>query len=128
MGKTQKFSLNSEALATEAVNQLNPQDFHVGCIEKKEVKRHPAPPFITSTLNKRLREITLWGLSPRSWPNVCQALELRANSGAITYMRTDSVTVSGDFITHAYVYREEHGDVYKPQPQKGKASKMPRSP
>jgi len=50
--KLDKLALGSEADATRAVSLIKAQDFHIGQVESKPVKRHPSPPFITSTLQQ----------------------------------------------------------------------------
>jgi len=63
--------------------------WHIKGIKQTEIKRSPKPPFITSTLqqaaNSRL------GFSPSHTMAVAQKLY---EQGLITYMRTDSTTVS----------------------------------
>ena len=126
--KLKKFSLNSEALATDAVNQINPQDFHVGAIERKEVKRHPAPPFITSTLQQEAARKLHFGVSRTMQvaQRLYEGFDFKGETvGLITYMRTDSVTVSGDFITACRDYIEaEYGSPYKPQAPRAYKSKV----
>lgn len=48
--KLDKFDLNNEKLATDAVTKIKASKFAVQKIEKKQVKRHPYAPFITSSL------------------------------------------------------------------------------
>ncbi|MBU6473499.1 MAG: DNA topoisomerase I, partial [Alphaproteobacteria bacterium] len=48
--KLEKLSLKNEAEAKAAVTAIEAQRFSVGSVESKPAKRHPAPPFITSTL------------------------------------------------------------------------------
>lgn len=73
----------------EIINKIKAQDFVVTNVEKSEVKRNPAAPYITSSLqidaNRKL------GFSSKQTMQVAQKLyEL----GYITYMRTDSVNLS----------------------------------
>src|ERR1700749_3443958 len=50
-GKTLgKFALPNEAAAKAAVARIEASTFAVGSVERKQVRRNPAPPFITSTL------------------------------------------------------------------------------
>ena len=64
-------------------------DWKIQSVETKEVKRNPAPPFITSSLqqeaNRKLR------LSSRDTMKIAQSLY---EKGFITYMRTDSTSLS----------------------------------
>ncbi|HEY6578425.1 MAG TPA: DNA topoisomerase, partial [Rhizomicrobium sp.] len=50
--KLEKLSLGAEADARRAVAAIEAHRFAVGEVETKPVRRHPAPPFITSTLQQ----------------------------------------------------------------------------
>jgi DNA topoisomerase-1 len=64
-------------------------DFSVADIEKKPGSRNPSAPFTTSTLQQEAS--SKLGFSPRSTMQLAQRLY---EAGHITYMRTDSVTLS----------------------------------
>ena len=64
--------------------------FTVSSIQKKPVKRTPAPPFTTSTLQQEAARKL--GFTVNQTMMVAQRLY---ESGRITYMRTDSVNLSG---------------------------------
>ena len=87
-------------------------------VEKRQVTRRPAPPFITSTLQQaasgRLR------FSARKTMRVAQQLY---EAGHITYMRTDSPALSQQAIAAARAeVRERAGDEYLPdQPRRYRA-------
>ena len=72
--------------------------WHVSAVEEKESKLHPSPPFITSSLQQAAS--TQLGFSPRKTMQVAQKLYEGVDfgdgsrAGLITYMRTDSVTLS----------------------------------
>jgi DNA topoisomerase-1 len=53
--KLQKFDLASEADAKRALAAIEARQFAVESVEKKQVQRHPAPPFATSTLQQEDR-------------------------------------------------------------------------
>lgn len=76
-----------DARALEA--RLKDAQWHVTSIEQREQMRRPPPPFTTSTLqqegNRKL------GMSARQTMQTAQRLY---ENGNITYMRTDSVTLS----------------------------------
>ena len=79
-------------------------------VDKKEVKRHPFPPFITSTLQQEASRKL--GLSASNTMKVAQTLYER---GLITYMRTDGVTLAGEAIAAARRYiGQEFGEKYVP--------------
>jgi len=64
-------------------------DFTVDTVEKKPLKKNPAPPFTTSTLQQEASR--KMGFSVNQTMSVAQRLY---ESGKITYMRTDSVNLS----------------------------------
>ncbi|HIZ87521.1 MAG TPA: type I DNA topoisomerase [Candidatus Coprenecus pullistercoris] len=63
--------------------------FTVGSVEKKEVAKSPAPPFTTSSLQQEAARKC--GFSVSQTMSIAQHLY---ESGLITYMRTDSTTLS----------------------------------
>lgn len=67
--------------------------FEVASVEKKPGKKSPAPPFTTSTLQQEASRKL--GFSVANTMRVAQRLY---ESGRITYMRTDSVNLSGQAI------------------------------
>lgn len=98
------FSINGEKAAiangqaAQAIlDALNGAAYQVSSVERKEIRRRPYPPFITSTLqqeaSRRLR------FSPQLTMRIAQQLyegiELgeEGRIGVITYMRTDSVRI-----------------------------------
>ena len=93
--KTEVRVLDREA-AEELAANLTDAEFTVDSVEDKPYSRRPQPPFITSTLqqeaSRRLR------FSSRATMQVAQRLY---ENGYITYMRTDSVTLSNEAITAA---------------------------
>ncbi len=70
--------------------------FQVALVEKKPGKKSPSPPFTTSTLQQEASRKL--GFSVANTMRVAQRLY---ESGRITYMRTDSVNLSGQAITAA---------------------------
>ncbi|MEN8201238.1 MAG: type I DNA topoisomerase [Bacteroidota bacterium] len=83
-------------------------EFTVENIEKKPLKKSPAPPFTTSTLQQEASRKL--GFSVNQTMSVAQRLY---ESGKITYMRTDSVNLSKLAIgTAAGQIRESFGEEY----------------
>ncbi|MCC5942767.1 MAG: type I DNA topoisomerase [Balneolaceae bacterium] len=78
---------------------LNEAGWTVTNIDVKTQKRNPSPPFITSTLQQEANR--KFGFSARDTMSVAQKLY---EKGMITYMRTDSMNLSGQAIGAA---REE---------------------
>lgn len=88
--------LVTEEEALEFLNKCNGADFAIKSIETKPGKRTPAPPFTTSTLQQEASRKL--GFSVAQTMTVAQKLY---ESGYISYMRTDSVTLSQEAITAA---------------------------
>lgn len=75
--------------ALDLLNDIQAEKFTVRSIEKKPLKRKPAPPFTTSTLQQEASRKL--GFSVAQTMSVAQKLY---EGGKITYMRTDSVNLS----------------------------------
>ncbi|MGC1393263.1 MAG: type I DNA topoisomerase [Coleofasciculaceae cyanobacterium] len=106
--------LLSETEARELHTRITGKTWTVSDLEERPVTRKPAPPFTTSTLqqeaNRKLR------LSARDTMRTAQSLY---EQGYITYMRTDSVHLSGQAIAAARSCVEQmYGKQYlSPQPR-----------
>jgi len=81
--------LKSQAEVLELLELCKEATFKVESIQKKPVKRSPAPPFTTSTLQQEAARKL--GFTVSQTMMVAQHLY---ESGRITYMRTDSVNLS----------------------------------
>jgi len=76
--------------STDFLTKCIGADFTVGAVEKKPAEKSPSPPFTTSTLQQEASRKL--GFSVSKTMSVAQQLY---ESGMITYMRTDSVNLSG---------------------------------
>ncbi len=83
-----KFKAKSEA--NDFLEQCKAANFKIGSVTKKPSKKSPAAPFTTSTLQQEASRKL--GYSVSKTMMVAQQLY---ESGKITYMRTDSVNLSG---------------------------------
>lgn len=100
--KLKKFDLNNKDQVDAVLKTLNKQagdSLKVTKLTEKQRKRHPAPPFITSTLQQEAARKL--GFSTRKTMQIAQQLyegmAVDGNvQGLITYMRTDSVQLSKD--------------------------------
>jgi len=116
--KLEKLSLGTEAEAMRAVEAIRARRFSVGEIEIKPVKRHPAPPFITSTLQQEASRKL--GFAAKRTMQVAQQLyegvDVGGESvGLITYMRTDGVQMAGEAIGEARsLIGKNYGSRYLP--------------
>ena len=109
--KLDKFDLNNGILTEEVKQGVEHAKFHVGTIERKQVKRNPAPAFTTSTLQQEASRKL--GFSAKKTMQVAQKLY---ESGFITYMRTDSVALADEAIAALrQVIAQEYGDKFLPE-------------
>ena len=99
-----------EAGATGLVDRLAQSEFRVRSVEEKPWRRSPHPPFMTSTLQQEAgRKLRF---SAARTMRVAQDLY---ESGYITYMRTDSTTLSSEALEAARSQaRALYGDEYLP--------------
>lgn len=84
--KLERLSLGNQGIAMEAKAAVEAGRFTVEGVETKPVKRNPAPPFTTSTLQQEAARKL--GFSAQHTMRLAQSLY---EAGAITYMRTDGV-------------------------------------
>jgi DNA topoisomerase I len=110
--KGEEIKLPNEATTQEVMQRLEGAAFEVRSVERKEVKRRPQPPFITSTLqqeaSRRLR------LSPSNTMRIAQqlyegiAIGTEGTVGLITYMRTDSTRIASEAIDDVRAFIAGH--------------------
>lgn len=82
--------------ADELITKVKAAPWKVEKVDEKVVKRNPSPPFITSTLQQEANRKLGWGA--RDTMRVAQALY---EQGFITYMRTDSTSLSSEALAAA---------------------------
>ena len=87
----------------EFLEQCKTASFRISSIAKKPLKRTPAPPFTTSTLQQEAARKL--GFTVSQTMMVAQRLY---EAGRITYMRTDSVNLSSLAINTAKTEIEKH--------------------
>ena len=96
--------------AEKLVEEFATMQFEVDSVEKKPVKSSPYAPFITSTLQQEANRKL--GFSSKEAMQVAQKLY---ENGYITYMRTDSISLSTEAIDAARnLIIAEFGDKYLP--------------
>lgn len=103
--KLEQFSIADEKQAVHIQETLNKKaqgTLLVAKLEKKQRKRNPSPPFITSTLQQEAARKL--GFSTKKTMVVAQQLYEGIDiageaTGLISYMRTDSVTLAQDALT-----------------------------
>lgn len=109
--------LQNQNDAKKVMDDLEGAEYVIKEIAEKEVKKNPAPPFTTSTLQQEAARKL--GFSVKKTMMVAQKLyegkDLgeKDSSGLITYMRTDSVTLSEQALKDAKkVIEKEYGKEY----------------
>lgn len=120
--KNLDMSLENEVQAMETVDLLQKASYKIGDINVSTRLVRPGAPFITSTLqqeaSRRLGFLTKRTMSIAQ--QLYEGLDLGngEETGLITYMRTDSVHVSGESVKEARTYvRERYGESYLPERQ-----------
>lgn len=107
-----KLELKTEADAQAVLNELQGATYIVESVEKRQRKRTPPPPFITSTLQQEASRKL--GFSAKRTMQIAQQLyegvELgeEGSVGLITYMRTDSVRLSDEALQMAREFIQAH--------------------
>jgi len=94
-----KFAITNDKDAKTMAKRIDNSDFSIASVIKKQAKQNPMPPFITSTL--QMDAARKLGFTARKTMQLAQKLyegiEVDGElTGLITYMRTDSVTLSDD--------------------------------
>ena len=103
-----KFEIKNELEAKEVLNKLS-NSYKIESVEKKNKNKASKPPFITSTLQQDAANKL--GFTSKKTMSIAQKLYEGINIGSetvglITYMRTDSIRLSNDFITPTLKYIE----------------------
>ena len=118
--KKDVFLIPNEKTAKAIVDKLKKATYKVSKIEKKEKKRYPTPPFITSTLQQEASRH--FGFSANRTMGVAQSLyegvDLKSKGfeGLITYMRTDSVSIATEALLGARAYiKNKYGNNFLPE-------------
>ncbi|MER6938106.1 type I DNA topoisomerase [Nocardioides sp. NPDC127514] len=106
--------------AESLVAALDNKTYEVRSVESKPYKRSPYAPFRTTTMQQEASRKL--GMSASTTMSVAQRLY---ENGFITYMRTDSTTLSGDAVSAARAQvRELYGAEYLPDAPRTYASKV----
>ncbi len=97
--------INNKKTADEFLALLKKAEYTVSRVDKKEKKRNPEPPFITSTLQQEASRH--YRFSAAKTMTIAQSLyegvdlDSEGAEGLITYMRTDSVRLEPEAISAA---------------------------
>ncbi|MDD2753368.1 MAG: type I DNA topoisomerase [Candidatus Portnoybacteria bacterium] len=121
-----KLGIKTQAEAQKIVDDLAGAAWQVANIEQKDTQKHPAPPFVTSTLQQDA--VNKLHFSAKQTMQIAQqlyegiALGKEGSVGLITYMRTDSTNLAqealssiGQYIIDSFgkEYLPENARVYK---------------
>ncbi|MBQ8681382.1 MAG: type I DNA topoisomerase [Bacilli bacterium] len=113
--KNEKIEIKEESHAQEILNQLD-NEFLIEAIDKKKKDKKSKYPFTTSTLQQEAS--SKLNFTSKKTMSVAQKLyegiSLKDETvGLITYMRTDSIRMSDEFIKSTYAYiNENYGKEY----------------
>jgi len=119
--KVEQFTITDGARAAEvqaALEQAADGKLRVEQVERKQRKRFPAPPFITSTLQQEAaRKLGFTALrTMRVAQQLYEGVDVGGGAvGLISYMRTDSVNLAQEAIAEIRAYvTERYGEGYLP--------------
>ena len=104
--------INNKKDADAVVARLEKAKYSVTKVKKKEKRRNPEPPFITSTLQQEASRHYRFGASRTM--SIAQSLyegvdlDTEGAEGLITYMRTDSVRLAPEALKEARSFISSH--------------------
>lgn len=118
------FAISSKDIADKILAELKEKsNYFISDIVKKESRKNPYPPFITSTLQAEASR--KYRMRPRKTMMIAQQLyegvDLgnEGTTGLITYMRTDSTRLSNEIVADARTFIDEKfGKNYLPDSPK----------
>src|SRR5580692_8855384 len=116
--KLDKFDLDTQERAEQAKREIERRAFSVASIDRRQVRRNPPPPFITSTLQQEASRKL--GLGAATAMRVAQRLYEGVDIGGetvglITYMRTDGVQLAPEAIGQTRrLIETKYGQAYVP--------------
>jgi len=106
-----KIEIGNKLEAEEIVKDLEKAGFEIGEVEKRDSKRFPPAPFITSTLQQTAANRLGW--SSKKTMQVAQSLY---EQGLITYHRTDSTNLAKEAVDQCREFiKKEFGENYLPE-------------
>ena len=113
-----KFALRDETAARRAVREIEARALFVDTVEKKQVSRNPAPPFSTSTLQQEASRKLGFSAdrTMKTAQRLFEGVDIGGETvGLITYMRTDSVQLSGEALgASRRLIGQRFGEAYLP--------------
>lgn len=106
-----KAEIKNDKKAKEVVSELKNAEYKILEVERREVRKHPWPPLITSTMTRSAASLMGW--SSKKTMTIAQRLY---EEGLITYHRTDSTNLSNSAVSQARKFIETtYGNKYLPE-------------
>lgn len=122
------FLINNKETADLILSRMKEGTYTIEKVVKKEKRRFPVPPFITSTLQQEasrhygFSSARTMGIAQKLYEGIDMGQE--GTEGLITYMRTDSVRMAPEAISEARNYiQNKFGADYLPESPKFYSSK-----
>ena len=116
--KLDKFDLDSQERAEAAKREIERRAFSVLSIDRRQVRRNPPPPFITSTLQQEAsRKLGLGAATAmRIAQRLYEGVDIGGETvGLITYMRTDGVQLAPEAVGQTRrLIETKYGQSYLP--------------
>src|SRR5262245_16782294 len=116
--KLDKFDLDNQERAEQAKREIERRAFSVLSIDRRQVRRNPPPPFITSTLQQEAsRKLGLGAATAmRIAQKLYEGVDIGGETvGLITYMRTDGVQLAPEAIGQTRrLIESKYGSSYLP--------------
>jgi DNA topoisomerase-1 len=116
--KLDKFDLDTRERAEQAKREIERRAFAVSSIDRRQVRRNPPPPFITSTLQQEAsRKLGLGAATAmRIAQRLYEGVDIGGETvGLITYMRTDGVQLAPEAIGQTRrLIESKYGEAYVP--------------
>lgn len=116
--KLDKLDIPNEDAATTAATRIKNKNLRVTKLEKKQARRNPYPPFITSSLQMEASRKLGFGAATtmRLAQQLYEGIDFNGETvGLITYMRTDGITLSTDAVIQTRdTIKKIYGDKYVP--------------
>ncbi|MCA0301213.1 MAG: type I DNA topoisomerase [Proteobacteria bacterium] len=116
--KLDKFDLDTRERAEQAQREIERRAFQVASIDRRQVRRNPPPPFITSTLQQEAsRKLGLGAATAmRIAQKLYEGVDIGGETvGLITYMRTDGVQLAPEAIGQTrQLIEQRYGANYRP--------------
>lgn len=116
--KLEKFTITNKSAAHDLVKKIRTKNFYVASLDKKQQKRQPQPPFITSSLQQEAARKL--GFTAKKTMQIAQklyeGLDIGKDTiGLITYMRTDGITLASEAVDQVRaLIHKNFGDKYLP--------------